>query len=99
MCQLKPTGSMYYVTTVPVALEVALSLSIHFLVLVCVFEAVSVHGNYKLLRNRMLHQSATYETKYRIRQIVLKTTRTDINSRTLQAAGFSQLKVNKKQKQ
>ena len=24
MCQLKPTSSMYYVTTVPVALEVAL---------------------------------------------------------------------------
>ena len=36
--------------------------------------------------NRMLRQSATYGTKYRVRQIVHKTTRTDINSRTLQAA-------------
>ena len=43
--------------------------------------------------------SASYGTNYCARQIVLKTTRTDINSRTLQAAGFSQLKVNKKQKQ
>ena len=38
-----------------------------------------------LWRNRMLHQSATYGTKYRVRQIVHKTNRTDINSRTLQA--------------
>ena len=34
----------------------------------------------------MLRQSATYGTKYRDRQIVHKTTRTDINSRTLQTA-------------
>ena len=33
----------------------------------------------------MLRQSATYGTKFRVRQIVHKTTRTDINSRTLQA--------------
>ena len=39
-----------------------------------------------LLRNRMLRQSATYGTKYRVRQLVHKTTRTDISSRTLQAA-------------
>ena len=32
-----------------------------------------------LLRNRMLRQSATYGTKYRVRQIVHKTTRTEIN--------------------
>ena len=38
------------------------------------------------LHNRMLRQSATYETKYRDRQIAHKRTRTDINSRTLQAA-------------
>ena len=31
-------------------------------------------------------QSGTYGTKYRVRQIVLKTTRTDINSRSFQAA-------------
>ena len=36
--------------------------------------------------NRMLRQSAIYGTKYRVRQIVNKTTRTDINSRPLQAA-------------
>ena len=63
MCQLKPTGSMYYV--IPVLPYVTrTSLSIHFLVLVC----VSVHGNYKLLRNRLLRQGATYETKYQIIQ-------------------------------
>ena len=39
-----------------------------------------------LWRNRMLRQSATNGTKYRVRQILHKTTRTDINSRTLQAA-------------
>ena len=39
-----------------------------------------------LRRNRMLSQSATYGTKYRVRQITHKTTRTEINSRTLQAA-------------
>ena len=39
----------------------------------------------------MLRQSATYGTKYRVRQIVHKTTRTDINSRTLQAAVIVQL--------
>ena len=39
-----------------------------------------------LWHNRMFRQSATYGTKYRVRQIVHKTTRTDINSRTLQAA-------------
>ena len=39
-----------------------------------------------LLRNRMLRQSATYGTKYRVRQLVHKTTRTDINSSTLQVA-------------
>ena len=39
-----------------------------------------------LRRNRMFCQSTTYGTKYRVRQIVYKTTRTDINSRTLQAA-------------
>ena len=39
-----------------------------------------------LCRNRMLRQSATYGTRYRVRKIVHKTTRTDINSRTLQAA-------------
>ena len=36
-------------------------------------------------------QSATYGTKYCVRQIVHKTTRTDINSRTLQAEVFDQL--------
>ena len=41
---------------------------------------------YRLWRNRMLRQSASYGTKYRVRQIVHKTTRTDINSRTLEAA-------------
>ena len=43
---------------------------------------------YCLWRNRMLRQSATYGTygtKYRVRQIVHKTTRTDINSKILQA--------------
>ena len=39
-----------------------------------------------LLRNQMLRQSATYGTKYRVKQIVHITTRTDINSRTLQTA-------------
>ena len=38
-----------------------------------------------LRRNRMHRQSATYGTTYRVRQIVHETTRTDINSRTLQA--------------
>ena len=63
------------------------------------FKAFSVCA-YRLLlwRNRMLRQSATNGSKYRVRQIVHKTTRTYINSRTLQAAGFSQFKVNKKQK-
>ena len=37
--------------------------------------------------NRMLRQSATYGTKYR--QIVHKSTRTDINFKTLQAAVFN----------
>ena len=35
---------------------------------------------------RMLRQSAINDTKYRVRQIIQKPTRTDINSRTLQAA-------------
>ena len=39
-----------------------------------------------LWRNRMLRQSATYGMKYRVRRIVHKTTRTDINFRILQAA-------------
>ena len=39
-----------------------------------------------LWSNPMLRQSATYGTKYRVRQIVHKTTRADIISRTLQAA-------------
>ena len=34
----------------------------------------------------MLRKNATYETKYRVKQIVHKTTRKDIISRTLQAA-------------
>ena len=34
----------------------------------------------------MLRQSATYGTKYRVRQIVHQTTRSDINSKSLQAA-------------
>ena len=48
---------------------------------------------------------ALHGTNYRVRQTVHKTTRTDINSRTLQAAvivliaRFLQFKVNKKQKQ
>ena len=45
-----------------------------------------------LWRNQMLRQSA----KYRDRQIVHKTTRTDNDSWTLQTAEFSQFKVNKK---
>ena len=40
----------------------------------------------KSVTQPMLRQSTTYGTKYRVRQIVHKTTRTDINSRTLQAA-------------
>ena len=38
-----------------------------------------------LSRNRMLRQSATYGTKYRVKQIVHKPIRTYINFRTLQA--------------
>ena len=44
-----------------------------------------------LWRNRMLRQSATYGTKYRVRQIVHKATRTYINARTLQAADIVKL--------
>ena len=44
-----------------------------------------------LRRNRMLRQSTTYGTKSRVRQIVYKTTRRDINSRTLQAVVIVQL--------
>ena len=40
------------------------------------------YGSKNLWRNRMLRQSATYGTKYRVRHIVHK----DINSRTLQVA-------------
>ena len=40
----------------------------------------------KSVTQPMLRQSATYGTKYCVRQIVHKTTRTDINSRILQAA-------------
>ena len=54
-----------------------------------------------LWRNRMRRQSATYGAKYRVQQIVHKTTRTDFISRTLQAAVivklyFRNLNKNKK---
>ena len=59
-------------------------MNLHFKRLAYKLTAYSMGPN--LWLNRVLRQRATYGTKYRVKQIVHKTTRTDIKSRTLQAA-------------